>query len=145
MDGAFPEAAFVYIAAHELGHVAGSMVEAEATLLGYVAGLGASDEFARYAVALDVYVDLASRLPGEARVAAFEKLPAVSVGDLQLSGAAVERYRIRVFERASSKIYDHYLKTQGIEEGKINYSRGVEHFVRAWRKGLVALPPLGEQ
>ena len=146
VDGALPEASFVSVAGHELGHVAGSMVEAEATLLGYVGGLAAEDDFARYAVALDIYVDLASRLQRDTRDAAFARLPAVSVADLQASYAAVERYRLKlkIFERVAEQFYDTYLKAQGIEEGMANYSRGVVLFVSAWRKGFVALPRLPE-
>ncbi len=145
VDGALPAAAFVFVAAHELGHVAGFMNEAEAELVGYVSGLHCGHAFARYAAALNLYTDIALNLRGKARQQAIDALPEIAKEDMAAYFAAGERYLIRWewAQRAGYKIYDTYLKSQGIKEGMINYSRSVNYFVWAWRKGLVELPRAG--
>lgn len=137
VDGGLPDTAFVQTAAHELGHVAGINVEAEATLIGYVAGLQADDAYARYAVALDVYTDLARQLPREEHAAALDLLPQEARDDLQAAREAVARYRIDWYRNYSWRVYDKYLQSQGIAEGRKNYSKGITLFTYAWRKGLV--------
>ncbi len=139
VDGGLPDTAFVQTAAHELGHVAGINVEAEATLIGFVAGLRAQDAYARYAVALDVYTDLARQLPTEAYKAAIELLPQEARDDLKAARDATYRYRIDWYGKLSWRMYDKYLQSQGIKEGRKNYSRGITLFTFAWRKGLVHL------
>ncbi len=139
VDGGLPDTAFVYVAAHELGHIAGMCKEDEATLIGYVAGLRAADPFARYACALDAYVDLANQLKKEERKAAFDALPEGAREDLKKASEAHKKYRIDWFSRVSWRVYDKYLQSQGIKEGRKNYSRGITLFTYAWRKGLVTL------
>lgn len=140
VDGALPDTAFVWTGAHELGHIAGLCGEAEATLLGYAAGLRAKDQYARYAVALNLYIDLCDQLASDARKAAFALLPEVARDDLQAAQEACDHYRIDWFRRVSWRLYNTYLQTQGIAEGVKDYSRGVALFTFAWRKGLVEFP-----
>jgi hypothetical protein len=146
VDGALPPAAFVQVAAHELSHIAGINSEAEANLAGYAAGLRADDAFARYAAALDAYTDLARQLPREAMKSAMERLPEQARSDLRAAAEAAMKYRIQWFRKWSWRAYNQYLKSQGIEEGVKNYSRGITLFAWCWRKGLIDLPeaaPLG--
>lgn len=137
VDGALPDTAFVATGAHELGHIAGMCAEDEATLIGFVAGLRADDAYARYAVAVDIYVDLARELTGDARKAAFDALPEVAREDLKKAREASERYRIQWFQKASWRAYNTYLQSQGIAEGVKNYARGISLFVYLWRDGRV--------
>lgn len=139
VDGGLPDTAFVQTAAHELGHVAGINVEAEATLIGFVAGLRAQDAYARYAVALDVYMDLAAQLPSADFKAAVELLPKEAQDDLKAAREAAAHYRIDWYRKISWNMYDKYLQSQGIKEGRKNYSRGITLFTYAWRKGLVEI------
>lgn len=140
VDGGLPDTAFVYVAAHELGHVAGINNEAEATLIGFVAGLKAEDAFARYAVALDAYLDLARQLPRDQQKIAMEKLPLLAQEDLKAVREASQRYRIKWLDEVTDVTYNHYLKSQGIAEGQKNYSKGITLFTYAWRKGLATIP-----
>ncbi|HNT88319.1 MAG TPA: DUF3810 family protein, partial [Candidatus Hydrogenedentes bacterium] len=121
VDGGMPDTAFVSTGAHELGHIAGMCTEAEATLIGFVAGMRADDAYARYAVALDMYTDLVRQLPREEQQAAMERLPDVAREDLKAAREAAARYRIEWFQRSSWKVYDKYLQAQGIKEGVKNY------------------------
>jgi len=141
VDGALDPVTFTRVAAHELGHVAGYNRESEATLLGYLAGLNAEDDLARYATALGIYLDLIRREPDpEVYRVAWEALPLRAREDGTLSWEIQERYRIknRLYQRVGFHAYDTYLKSQGIKEGMVNYSMGLRLFVGAWRNGLTA-------
>jgi hypothetical protein len=139
VDGGLPNAAFVFTAAHELGHVAGFCAENEATFLGYIAGLQAGDRFARYACALEAYADLISRLNGSEVRTALNDLPDLARRDLVRSDEAYRKYRIELFSRIGWHAYNKYLQAQGIQEGVKNYSRGILLLIYGWRKGLVTL------
>ena len=140
VDGGLPDTAFVYVAAHELGHVAGLNAEAEATLAGFVAGLRADDPYARWCVALDIYLDLVRQLPNEQSKEAMALLPELALKDIEASREAARRYHIDWLGVWSWRVYDNYLKAQGIAEGRKNYGKGISLLVYAWRKGLVQLP-----
>lgn len=138
VDGGLPDTAFVSTGAHELGHIAGMCTEAEATLIGFVAGMRAADAYARYAVALDMYVDLVRQLPGDTQKAAMEELPEVAREDLKKAREAAALYRIEWFRKVSWRAYDKYLQAQGIKEGVKNYGRGISLFLFLWRDGRMA-------
>jgi len=142
VDGGLPDTSFVYVAAHELGHVAGMNAESEATLAGFAAGIRADHPYARYAVALDMYTDLVRQLPSKDMKAAVDALPQIAKDDLQASREARRRYRIDWFGDVSWRAYDQYLKAQGIKEGRKNYGKGITLFVYAWRHGLAEVPGL---
>lgn len=137
VDGALPDATFVSVAAHELGHVAGFCREDEATLIGLVSGLRANDPLARYACALSAYVAL---LPAKGTKEAFNALPEMARNDLKKAQEISRRYRNPLVTKLSWKVYNKYLQSQGIKEGVKNYDRGILLFAGAWRKGLTALP-----
>jgi hypothetical protein len=139
VDGGLPNAAFIFTAAHELGHIAGFCAEDEATFIGYIAGLQAGDRFARYACALEAYADLTVRLNGTEARSAMDALPDLARRDLVSSDEAYRKYRIEMFSRIGWRAYNKYLQAQGIEEGVKNYSRGILLLSYGWRKGLVAL------
>jgi hypothetical protein len=136
-DSGLPETAFVYSAAHELGHVAGFCPEDEASFAGYFSGLQSDDKFARYACALSAYADLISRLKADDFEKAFQSLPETARQDLIKADEAYFKYRIRWFSRISWRVYGRYLQSQGIKEGVQNYSRGITLLAYAWRKGML--------
>jgi len=140
VDGALPDTAFVYTAAHELAHIAGICGEAEADCASYTAGLNAVDPYARYAVALRMYAALAGTLADEQRKAAFGRLPKTARQDLERAAQAAKHYRIDWFSRLSWRAYDRYLRSQGVKEGVRDYGRGMRLFASLWRKGLARFP-----
>jgi len=137
VDSGLPDTAFVYAAAHELGHVAGFCPEDEASFAGYVSGLQAEDQFARYACALSAYVDMIHSLKSKDLDQAIEALPQLARQDLRAAEEAYGQYQIKWFSSASWRAYDKYLRAQGIREGIRSYSRGVELLGYAWRQGIV--------
>lgn len=145
VDGALPDAAFVSVAAHELSHIAGICGEADASFLGYAAGLKAEDPLARYAVALGMYRSLAAQLPGEQRKAAFQALPPIALEDMRKEHDAHQKYQIHWFEKLSWSMYNKYLTSRGVSEGVRDYGRGITLFAAAWRKGMTTIPaPVAE-
>ncbi len=141
VDGALDPVSFTRVAAHELGHVAGYNRESEATLMGYLAGLNAENDMARYAIALGIYLDLIRREPDPERYrVAWEALPLRAREDAALGWEIQDRYRIknRLYQQVGYHAYDTYLKSQGIKEGMVNYSMGLGLFLGAWRNGLAA-------
>ncbi len=137
VDAGLPDTAFVYSAAHELGHTAGFCREDDASFVGYLSGLKSSDAFARYACALSAYMDLISRLTGENFKKAFGILPEPARQDLKRIHEAYRKYQISWFSSLSWRTYDRYLQIQGVQEGVQSYSRGITFLAYAWRKGML--------
>lgn len=140
VDGGLPDTAFVQTGAHELAHIAGICGEGEANMAGYIAGLRARDPFARYAVALGLYVSLINRLPDEERKRALAALPKEALLDLRRRDDAVRKHRIDFLQQLCHGTYNKYLEAQGVEEGMRSYARGTALFVFAWRAGYVPFP-----
>jgi hypothetical protein len=127
-----------------LGHIAGVCDEGETNLIGYIAGLGADDPYARYAVSLNIYLAVAHQLGGEARTTAIQQLPEQAIQDMQRAREAQEWYRIDWFQKWSWRAYNHYLKSQGVREGVRSYGRGAQLLAQAWRAGYLELPEAPE-
>ena len=139
VDGGIPDTFFVAVAAHELGHIAGMCDEGETNLLGFAAGLQAENSYARYCVALDLYLDVARQLNTERRQEVLARLPESCWKDIREMQEASSRYRIDFFQKWSWRMYNHYLKSQGLKEGVRSYGRGVQLVVKSWRAGLLPL------
>lgn len=139
VDGALPPASFVATSAHELSHIAGYCGEAEASFVGYVAGLHAEDKFAKYSVALDLYEKLANRLSTTDKDTYLSRLPERAKEDLRREKEVVEKYRISWLSNISWKVYDKYLKSQGVKEGIKDYGRAINLIVAGINKGLIPI------
>ncbi|MCC6145231.1 MAG: DUF3810 family protein [Candidatus Hydrogenedentes bacterium] len=137
VDGALPDVAFVYVAAHELGHVAGFNTESGASLVGFAAGLQADHPFAQYAVALDLYTDLVNLLPPMQWEHEIHRLPEQALEDLRQVRATFESHVNPWLREKQRVIYEQYLQSQGVEEGLVNYAHGAVLFASAWRKGII--------
>jgi hypothetical protein len=141
VDGAVTPAAYLSIAAHELSHVAGYAREADADLLAAVAGLRASDAWARYSVALRLFRDFASELPREGYQVALQALPRGARDDLDEMDKVSLKYRVSFLARAQRRMYDSYLRSQGLKEGIREYSFVVKLLIALERKGMIHADP----
>lgn len=138
VDGALPAVARVAVGAHELAHVAGYAGEADADFVSGLAGLAASDGFARYAVSLRLWQSVAAQLPNDLQSSAYGRLPEIARQDLTAMAEPFQNYRPPPFVEAwQRRTYDRYLKTQGVAAGIRDYSRGVSLLAAAWRQGLL--------
>ncbi|MFK7740305.1 MAG: DUF3810 family protein [Planctomycetota bacterium] len=141
VDGALPLPMLLGIRAHELAHLFGYCGEADANLVGFVAGLRAADPLARYGTALSM-VRYAMSREDEGSAARFYKLlPERAKADLRELSERRKRHSVPTLARVSRAVNDTYLKTQGVALGTDDYARGFTLFVRAYRCGLVPLPP----
>jgi hypothetical protein len=132
VDGGLPPAAFVAVAAHELAHLAGFAGEADAELIGAVAGLTSDHPFARYSVALTQGWRLAAGLDDAERASWLAALPQRARNDLAALRDAGERYRRERLVAPIATLYDGYLRLQGVSAGNGDYDRTSDLLIRAY-------------
>jgi len=132
-----PERPFVL--AHEWAHLSGYAPEADANFVAWLVtrepGVGAST---RYSGSLFLVSEAARQVPGERRAASLAALgsgPRQDLADIARRMAA----RVDVVERVGWRVYDSYLRSQGVPEGVRSYSRVIELIVRAGRQHGPAL------
>ncbi|MFN2445181.1 MAG: DUF3810 family protein [Vicinamibacterales bacterium] len=112
------------VLAHEWAHLSGLAPEADASFIAVLAALRA-DVSSQYSAWLSLVMDVASRLPSAPRSQLTERLEEGPRGDWALIVARLQT-RVRVVERVSWLTYDRYLRSQGVDEGVVNYSRVIE-------------------
>jgi hypothetical protein len=130
VDAALPGAAFVATALHEITHALGWAREADTDALAVLAGLACDDADVRYATALHAVRLLAVAIaaatdaddPARARAAAaIGAMPAVAHADRLALADAVTRHRDPLTAVAVTRVYDTYLRTQGVAAGVADY------------------------
>lgn len=137
VDGALTDHARVAVGAHELAHLAGFAGEADADLVGAIAGLRAADPYARYSVALDQLARLTWHLPPKVLGRVLAELPERAQADLRAAAEVRERHYRPAASRTVTAAYDRYLRTQGVEAGVVDYERGVRLLALALRAGEI--------
>jgi len=123
-----------YVMAHELSHGYGFADEGTCNFLAYLSCIQSADPFIAYAGHLNYWRTLAVnylRYEPEAYRTWRSALPAGIQADLNAINETLARYP-DIMPRLRYYAYDTYLKTQGIEDGMLNYNR-VIMLVRAWR------------
>lgn len=136
VDGGLPEYKFLAVAAHELAHLAGYGSEADTDFIAAVAGLRATDPYARYSVALNLLESFARLLPEGVRRELLAALPEAAQRDLAETRAVRLRYRAPALQRLQTTLYDGYLRSQGVSAGVADYGRVVTLLLAAERRGL---------
>ena len=122
-----------FVLAHEWAHLSGLAAEADANFVGWLAATDAdADPASRYSGWLFLVMEAAPQVPRDARAAALERLAAGPRRDLDAI-AARARLRVDLVQRVGWRVYDRYLKSQGVPEGIASYSRVVNLVVRASR------------
>ncbi|MEM7370832.1 MAG: DUF3810 domain-containing protein [Bacteroidota bacterium] len=123
--------------AHELGHGYGFGDEGTCNFLGYLACEQSSDPAIQYAGKLSYWREVAGlyrKLSPKAYKEHRAALPAGMLADIEAINAAYRKYP-GFFPDFSRSTYNSYLKSQGISEGTVNYSRVVA-MVAAWRRRI---------
>lgn len=135
IDAALPPVSEPFTYAHEMAHANGFGDEGTANFIAWLTCEQAADPQIRYAGRLDYWFDVMGQLRQEDQ-AAYDRyramLPEGIEADIQSIRAVYQRYP-GFFPTLSRKLYDTFLKGQGIEEGIRSYSR-VVNLVIAWRK-----------
>lgn len=140
VDPALPPPMRLAIRGHELAHLFGYNGEADANLVGFLAGLRADDAFARYAAALSLsrYAILGADFAWQLQFQML--LPKRARDDLVELRRSNERHVQPTMAKVSVAMNDGYLKSQGVTLGVYDYDRCFELFVRCVERGLVELP-----
>ncbi len=121
--------------AHEMAHGYGITDEGEANFLALLACRASTDPSVRYSGFLSYWDyaagELARSAPRRFR-ALWAGVPEGMKADVRAMQANWDRYR-GPLEKISRKVYEKYLKTQGIGEGMKSYNRFI-NLAAAWRK-----------
>lgn len=121
--------------AHEMAHGYGVTEEGEANFLALLACQVSADPAVRYSGFLAYWDyaagELASMAPARFKIL-WAGVPEGMKADVRAQRANWDRYR-GPLEKISRKVYEKYLKTQGIREGLKSYGRFI-NLVAAWKK-----------
>jgi len=112
------------VLAHEWAHLAGYAAEDDASFVGVLAALG-GDAASRYSAWLALFHETVSQLPAAEQRLLVARLGPGPQSDRRAISTRLEA-RVDVVARVSWETYDHYLKSQGVEEGVRSYSRVVQ-------------------
>lgn len=137
IDGGLHPVQWPYVLTHELAHGYGFGDEGSCNFLAYVSSVSDESPAIAYAGHLNYWRTLAiqyRQYEPEAYLALRENLPTGIQRDLDGINEAMRRYP-DLIPNLQYHMYDAYLKTQGIEEGMLNYNRDVM-LIRAWRDAL---------
>jgi hypothetical protein len=121
--------------AHEMAHGYGLTDEGDANFLAFLACAASDDPAIRYSGFLSywgyVSSDLSRAAPAEFR-SLWSGLPEGMKADIQAVRENWSRYR-GALTRISGRVYERYLRSQGVREGMLSYSRFI-NLVAAWNK-----------
>lgn len=135
VDGGMLAIQHPYVMTHEMSHGYGITDEGSCNFLAYLACRSSTNVFIRFSGVLGYWRYVASEFrrshPDEYREK-LDSLPPLVIESLVAIRDNNDSYP-EWMPQVRYKVYDSYLKAQGIEEGMRNYSRVVQ-LVHAWRK-----------
>lgn len=131
-----PERPFVL--AHEWAHLSGYAPEADANFVAWLITQDAGvSPLTAYSGWLFLVSEAARQVPAVTRRASLAALEPGPRQDLAAIAARMAS-RVDLVERVGWRVYDSYLRSQGVEDGVRSYSRVIELIVRARRRGAAA-------
>lgn len=119
-----------FVLAHEWAHLAGHADEADANFAAWRALVAAPSPRLQYSAWLFLVSEAAGQAEAGARRAALQRLGEGPRADLAAI-AARARDRVDLVQRLGWRVYDGYLRAQGVDDGVRSYSRVVQLVVRA--------------
>lgn len=123
------------VLSHEMSHGYGFADEGTCNFLAYLCCDESKDPIIRYAGCLNHWRTLAfqyRRYKPQAYQVIRDSLPHGIIADLRVINAAMDRYPDFI-PHLQYRVYDAYLKSQGISEGMLNYDR-VTLLAEAWKR-----------
>lgn len=119
--------------AHEWAHLSGHAPEADANFVAFLVTMEpGADPVTRYSGWLFLVSETARQVPAAVRRLSMAALGEGPRGDLADIARRLAQ-RVDLVERVGWRVYDSYLRSQGVDEGVRSYSRVVELIVRARR------------
>jgi len=134
-----------FVLAHEWAHLAGHADEAEASAIGWLACMH-GDAAMAYSASVYLILELAAALPGPAWEEASRRLDPGVLADVR---AVFERFRRTqpVVRRAATRVYDEYLRANGVTDGVQSYGRALSLILlprfRGWLRSYPGEPDAG--
>jgi Protein of unknown function (DUF3810) len=128
------------ILAHEWAHLAGYADEGEANFVGWLTCLSA-DDAGRYSAWLFMYSEVVGGLPADARRAVAASLEVGPRDDLRAISDRLRRDASPIVSTMGWRVYDQYLKANGVERGTRSYT-DVVRLVLGTELGVNALSPV---
>lgn len=119
-----------FVLAHEWAHLSGHADEADANFVAWEALSAAPSPRLQYSAWLFLLSETAGQVSAERRRPALSVLADGPRADLAAI-AARARQRVDLVERVGWRVYDRYLRAQGVADGVRSYSRVVQLVVRA--------------
>lgn len=121
-----------FVLAHEWAHLSGYAPEADANFVAWLTTMASAAPRHRYSGWLFLLGEAVRQLPRERQQSVLASIGDGPRQDLQAIARRAAQ-RIDLVERVGWRVYDGYLRAQGVEEGVRSYSRVVELIVRARR------------
>jgi hypothetical protein len=134
-----------FVLAHEWAHLAGHADEAEASAIGWLACMHGDASMA-YSASVYLILELAAALPGSQWQEASRRLDPGVLSDVQ---AVFDRFRHTqpVVRRTATRVYDEYLRTNGVTDGVRSYGRALSLILlprfRGWIRSYPGEPEGG--
>jgi hypothetical protein len=122
-----------FVLAHEWAHLSGYADEADANFVAWLTTAASPRVSHRYSGWLFLVGECARQAPRDRRTAALEHLAAGPRADLEAIARRAQQ-RVDIVERLGWRVYDQYLRSQGVDEGVRSYSRVVALIIRARRQ-----------
>jgi hypothetical protein len=112
-----------FVLAHEWAHLSGHADEAEANAVAWLACMKGAPELA-YSASVYLIMEAAAALPERERTASFATLdPAVRADITAIARRTLQQHPD--VRRATSRVYDEYLRANRVEDGTRSYSRAL--------------------
>lgn len=125
INGQMPDMEKPFTACHELSHLRGYMIEAEANYIGWLACIGSDEPAFRrsgWLIAWSYAGSALRRTDPERFAALYEKLPGYAAEELADNHEFWVSHENKASE-VQDKVNDAYLKTNGVEDGIASYGR----------------------
>lgn len=127
------------VMAHEWAHLAGFADEADASAVAWLACTLGEPDLA-YSAHLNVLLEAASALPRDVWQSQRKQLSAGVLADIEALRKRLTSQE-PVVRDAAFKVYDHYLRSNGVVDGVRSYSRMLRVVVAMNARGLAKAPP----
>lgn len=135
LDAALPVAAIPSTMAHEMAHGYGFGDEGSCNFWAYLACEKSENPIVKYSGCFEYWIYVARqyrKVFPERYKERRKNLPPGVMNDIRLLNQTYKKYP-GFFPKTSDFVYNQYLKSQGIKEGTLNYSRVVQ-LVISWRR-----------
>jgi len=129
----YPDFIVAFSTAHEIAHQLGYASEDEANFLAFLACINSKDDYLVYSASLNAIEYLYDDLGRDAYLI-MDNLDTYSRGEFRAYSTFFSKYRSSKASVVASEINDSYLKSLGVSDGVMNYSKVSELMIAYMKK-----------